>query len=59
MVFRYGQAERSYIHYIVHKGQRRAKKRTHIKANITSTCSITLYRHVGKAWAGKPLHTNT
>ena len=59
MVFHYGQAERSYIYYIVYKGQKGAKKRTYIKANITSTCSITLYRHVGKVQAGKPLHTDT
>ena len=48
MVFHYRQAERSYIHYMVHKGQRGARKWTHIKAHITSIYSITLYRHVGK-----------
>ena len=36
------------IHYIVHKGQRGARKRIHIKANITGTYSITPYRHVSK-----------
>ena len=48
MAFHYRQAKWSYIHYIIYKGQRGAKKRTHIKANITGTYSITLYRHVGK-----------
>ena len=41
---------------MVHKGQRGARKRIYIKANITGTYGITPYRHVGKAWAGKPLH---
>ena len=36
------------IYYIVYKGQRGAKKRIYIKANITSTYGITPYRHVGK-----------
>ena len=44
------------IYYMVHKGQRGARKWIYIKANITNTYSITPYRHVSKAWAGKPLH---
>ena len=36
------------IHYIVYKGQKGARERIYIKANITSTYSIIPYRHVGK-----------
>ena len=36
------------IYYIVYKGQRGARKRTYIKANITSTYRITTYRYIGK-----------
>ena len=44
------------IHYMVYKGQKGARKRIYIKANITSTYGITPYRYISKAWAGKPLH---
>ena len=36
------------IHYIIYKGQREARKRIYIKANITNTYSITLYRYISK-----------
>jgi hypothetical protein len=45
MVFRYGQAERSYIHYMVHKGQRGARKRIYNKADNT-TCSTFIALHL-------------
>ena len=48
MVFYYRQAKWSYIYYIVYKGQRGARKRIHIKANITGIYSITLYRYISK-----------